>query len=497
MMEKFESRNPATGDVIATYPVHDEADVAAAVARARVGAQWWSQLSFTQRREHLRHWNAYLVRHVERLADVMHEEMGKPHSDAMLEAMLAIDHISWAAKNAAKVLGPRRVSSGLLMTDQSASLEYRPLGVVGVIGPWNYPVLTPIGSIGYALAAGNAVVFKPSEYTPGVGVWLADAFAQTVGHDVLQVVTGLGATGAALCTSGVNKLAFTGSTATGKKVMAACAQTLTPVVIEAGGKDSIIVDADADVAAAADAALWASMSNAGQTCIGMERAYVHERVYDDFIREIKKKAENLRAEPEGKLGPITMPSQVGVIQSHIEDAVARGAEFVVGDANAIGQRFIQPVILTDVPEDSLAVQEETFGPTLTVKKVADMDEAIELTNATRYGLGASIFSGSHGVELARRVRSGMASVNSVLAFAAVPALPFGGVGDSGFGRIHGADGLREFSYAKAITRRRMPTLLPALTFERKKTTERVMHRTITLLYGRGAEPRNTRKAKDI
>ena len=180
------------------------------------------------------------------------------------------------------------------MVNQSASVAFKPLGVVGVIGPWNYPVFTPLGSVAYALAAGNAVVFKPSEYTPGVGAWMVQAFQDAVGRPVLQLVTGLGETGAALCRAGVDKVAFTGSTATGKKVMAACAETLTPVVIEAGGKDSVIVDADADIEAAADAALWGACSNAGQTCIGVERVYVHEKVYDEFVSTITAKAAALR-----------------------------------------------------------------------------------------------------------------------------------------------------------------------------------------------------------
>ncbi|SDI81065.1 aldehyde dehydrogenase (NAD+) [Frankineae bacterium MT45] len=487
MTEKFESLNPATGDVVGTYPIHDTDDVAAAVARAREAAVWWSTLSFSGRREYLDKWNAVITRRIMQLANVSHEETGKPHGDAQLEIMIAIDHIAWAGSHAEKVLGPKKVSSGLLMANQAATVEYRPLGVVGVIGPWNYPVLTPMGSIAYALAAGNAVVFKPSEFSPGVGTWLADAWAEVApDHPVLQVITGLGATGAALCKAGVNKLAFTGSTATGKKVMAACAETLTPVVIEAGGKDSIIVDSDADVAAAADAALWGAMSNAGQTCIGMERAYVHERVYDEFIRELKAKAKavELSAEPGGLVGPITMPSQLKVIASHIADAADRGGTFILGGPNSVGDRYVQPTIITDVPEDSIAITEETFGPTLTVKKVSSMDEAVELTNATRYGLGASIFAKQRGMELARRVRSGMAAVNSVMAFAGVPALPFGGVGDSGFGRIHGADGLREFTYAKAITRQRMKPMLAAMTFERTAKTEKAITQLVTVLRGR-------------
>jgi acyl-CoA reductase-like NAD-dependent aldehyde dehydrogenase len=377
----------------------------------------------------------------------------------------------------------------LVMANQAATVEYLPLGVIGIIGPWNYPVFTPMGSIAYALAAGNAVVFKPSELTPGVGQWLAATFAEVVpDHAVFQVVTGLGETGAALCRAGVDKLAFTGSTATGKKVMAACAETLTPVVIEAGGKDAVLVDEDADIDAAADAALWGACSNAGQTCIGVERVYVHDRVYDEFLSRLLDKARDLRAEdtPGAKMGPITMPGQLDVIRSHITDAIERGGRAVLGGPGAVGERYVQPTVLVDVPEDSTAVQEETFGPTVTVTRVRDMDEAIEKANGTRYGLGSTVFSKARGMELARRIRSGMTAVNGVITFAAIPSLPFGGVGDSGFGRIHGPDGLKEFTYAKAIARQRFKPLLALTSFTRTAKADNRLTQIVTMLHGRGS-----------
>ena len=483
----FESLDPATGDVVGTHPIHTEAEVGEAVARAREAATWWSGLTFAERGKHLSAWKGVMTRRLAELADLMHREMGKPHGDAMLEASLAIDHLSWAAGHAEKVLKRRKVSSGLLMANQSATVEFRPLGVVGVIGPWNYPVFTPMGSIGYALAAGNAVVFKPSEFTPAVGEWLARTFQETVGHPVLQVITGLGETGAALCRSGVDKLAFTGSTATGKRVMAACAETLTPVVIEAGGKDSVIVAADADIDAAADAALWGACSNAGQTCIGVERVYVHEQVYDAFVAAVTEKAEGLSADTAvgSKIGPITMPSQVGLIRSHIQDALDRGGRAVVGGIDAVGERFVQPTILVDVPEDSLAVREETFGPTMTIAKVRDMDEAVALTNDNRYGLGNTVFSKDDGMAIAERVRSGMSAINGVISFAAIPSLPFGGVGDSGFGRIHGPEGLKEFTYAKAIARQRFKPVLALTSFTRSAAADKRLATIITMLHGRG------------
>jgi aldehyde dehydrogenase (NAD+) len=484
----FESLDPRTGDVVGTHPVHTPEEVRAAVARAHEEAAWWGALSFDKRGQHLQTWKGAMTRRLAQLAEVMHQETGKPHGDAMLEASLAIDHLSWAASHAEKVLKRRKVSSGLVMANQAAYVEYHPLGVVGVIGPWNYPVFTPMGSIAYALAAGNAVVFKPSEYTPGVAEWLARTFLESVGRPVLQVVTGYGETGAALCTAGVGKVAFTGSTATGKKVMGACAETLTPVVIEAGGKDALIVDEDADLEAAADAAVWGAYANAGQTCTGVERVYVHERVYDEFLDLVSAKSRAVTAHEghDSQIGPITMPSQLGVIRRHIEDALSRGGRALVGGADAVGERFVQPTVLVDVPEDSDAVQEETFGPTVTVAKVRDMDEAVERTNATRYGLGSTVFSKARGMELAARIRSGMTAVNGVITFAAIPSLPFGGVGDSGFGRIHGPDGLKEFTYAKAIARQRFKPLLALTTFARTEKADQQLASLITMLHGRGS-----------
>lgn len=384
----FDSLDPRTGAVVQSHPIHDEADVRAAVARARETATWWSGLSYDERKIILTAWKAEITHRIEELAGVVQRETGKPHGDALLECALAIDHLAWAAGNAEKVLKRRKVPSGLVMVNQKATVQYQPLGVIGVIGPWNYPVFTPMGSIAYALAAGNTVVFKPSELTPGVGEWLAQSFADVCQRPVLQVVTGLGDTGAALCRSGVDKVAFTGSPATGRRVMAACAETLTPVVIEAGGKDALIVDEDADVEAAADAAVWGACGNAGQTCAGVERVYVHEKVYDDFVSRVVAKTKEVTAldDPDSQIGPITMPGQVDIIRRHIDDALARGGTALAGGPVPEGATYVQPTVLVDVPEEAAAVQEETFGPTMTIAKVRDIDEAVERANGTRYGL---------------------------------------------------------------------------------------------------------------
>ena len=485
---KLESLNPVTGDLVAVHAIDDDASVEAAVARAREAVAWWTGLGFDGRKEVLAQWRGVLTRRMGQLADVIHQETGKPHSEAQLEIGLAIDHLAWAGSHAEKVLGRRRVPSGLLQANHSASVEYLPLGVVGVIGPWNYPVYTPMGSISYALAAGNPVVFKPSELTPGVGVWLADSMSEVVpDHALLQVVIGYGDTGTALCRSAIDKLAFTGSTSTGKLVMATCAERLTPVVIECGGKDALLVDEDADIIDAADAAAWGAFTNAGQTCIGVERIYVHERVYAEFLAELSMRARGLRAGQDAELGPMTRADQVDVVRSHIDDALAKGGRAVVGGAVPSGARFIQPTVLVDVPEDSAAITEETFGPTVTVTKVDSMDEAVALANGSKYGLGSAVFSAKRGRELARSLRSGMTSVNSVIGFAGIPALPFGGVGDSGFGRIHGPDGLKEFTFAKAVARKRMKPVMNLTTFDRSTKTDTSFATLVTAVYGRATQ----------
>ncbi|HXP20095.1 MAG TPA: aldehyde dehydrogenase family protein [Streptosporangiaceae bacterium] len=485
----FDTLNPATSEVIGTFPIFGEDEVNDAVARAHEAAAWWGKLGWKERQRRLMAWKSYLIRYIGRLSELVHTETGKPLADAQLEILLAIVHIDWAARHARKILGPQRVRSGIVAINQASCLEYQPLGVVGVIGPWNYPVFTPMGSIAYALAAGNAVVFKPSEFTPAVGGALVSSFAEVVpDYPVLQLVTGLGETGSHLARSAVSKIAFTGSATTAKKVMAACAENLTPIVAECGGKDALIVAADANLDAAADGAVWGALSNAGQTCIGVERIYVAQDIYHTFLEKLAERVSALRPgdDREADYGPMTMPGQVDVIEQHIADAVASGGRAVVGGLGSIRRPYVGPVILADVPESSSAVTDETFGPTMTVTPVTDLAEGVRLANASRYGLGTSIFAKNKkaAMQAARALRSGMTSINSVISYASVPALPFGGSGESGFGRIHGADGLREFSRAKAITRQRMKPLVNLTAFTRTDADMKKILSLATILHGK-------------
>jgi acyl-CoA reductase-like NAD-dependent aldehyde dehydrogenase len=502
MAPMLETMNPATGEVLATFPVHGHREVDAAVASARPAAVWWADLGWDGRKIRLLAWKSYLTRYLARLAQLVHEETGKPVDDARLEIVLAIVHIDWAAKHAKDVLKARRVRSGLIAMNLAATVEYQPLGVVGVIGPWNYPVFTPVGSIAYALAAGNAVVFKPSELTPATGHWLVNSFAEallTIGdsHEpVLQLVTGPGTTGDALARSGVAKIAFTGSAATARKVMAAAADTLTPVIAECGGKDALLIAADADLDAAVDAAAWGAMSNAGQTCVGVERVYVADTVYHTFVEKLTDRVQTLRPGdyPGASYGPMTLPSQAAIVAKHVSEAIDRGAHAAVGGPESVAGTWVRPVVLTGAPEDSTAVSEETFGPTVTVTSVPDLAAAVALANGSRYGLGSAVFTKkrSAGLTAARSLHTGMTSVNSIIGFVTVPALPFGGTGESGFGRIHGADGLREFARPKAITRQRFKPVLKLTSFDRSpRDTERFVL-LASMLHGRVYRARSGR-----
>jgi len=487
--ETFDTVNPATGEVIATFGVHGQPEVDAAVERAREAATWWSGLGWKDRRTRLLAWKSHLIRYIGRLAELVHTETGKPLDDAKLEILLAVVHLDWAARNAHRVLRPLRTRRGLLAVNLAATVEYPPLGVIGVLGPWNYPVFTPMGSIAYALAAGNAVVFKPSELTPATGGWLVSSFAEVVpAQPVLQLVTGAGETGQALARSGVDKISFTGSSETARKVMAACAENLTPLLAECGGKDAFLVASDANLDAAADAAAWGAVWNAGQNCIGVERIYVADDVYHTFLEKLAERLSQARPgdDRESAYGPMTRPAQADVVEDHVADALARGGRAVLGGMQSIRRPYVDPVILADVPERSLAIQDETFGPTITVTKVADLAEGAALANASRYALGSTVFAGNRkrALAAARAMRSGMTAINSVIGFATVPALPYGGNGDSGFGRIHGPDGLREFTWAKSITRVRMRPPLKLTTLSR---TDKDLTRLLTgatLLHGR-------------
>ncbi len=485
----FEKFDPRSGEVLASYQNFSRDEVFEVVEKAHDAAIRWQEFGFTARKRVLLRWASYITKNQKQISQLIESECGKPLGDATLEVSISIDHISWAAKYAQQIMRRQDRPSGLLMFNMKAQVQRSPVGVVGVIGPWNYPIFTPIGSIAYALAAGNAVVFKPSEFTPGVGKWLADSFAQVAPFEnILTTVTGLPDTGKALTQARVNKISFTGSTRTAKKVAASCAESMIPVVLECGGKDPVIVAKDADIKLAAEYALWSAMANAGQSCIGAERVYVVESVAEEFVDVITKMAKDLKVGKD--YGPATMPSQLQVIQSHLDNAASKGAKFLVGGSDSIKGAFVEPVIMIDVPEDSTAMTEETFGPTLAINKVTDTEEAIRLSNASNYGLAAAVFSKRNGEKIASQLACGMVSINSVFLFAAIASVPFGGVKNSGYGRIHGAEGLLEYTYARTVVETRFKIPLKFTSFKRTKLSETVLTTLIKKIHGRNLKKKS-------
>lgn len=472
-MTHFDSLNPRSGEVIANHQIFTKEAVNGAVKLASDSAAQWQGLKFAARKRVLLLWKREIAKRADEFAEIIALETGKPIGDAQLEVSIAIAHLSWAAKKAGFYLKEQRRKPGLLMFNMQAEVQRIPYGVIGVIGPWNYPMFTPMGSISYALAAGNTVVFKPSEFTPGVGVLLAETFnkVSAIPH-VLTTITGLGETGKFLCESPINKLAFTGSTRTAKIVAETCAKNMTPVLLECGGKDPVLVDKDANIKLAAEYTIWSAMANAGQSCIGAERVYVHEKVSEKFQRAVLDIVKNL--EPGTNYGPATMPKQLEIIRGHIQDATNAGAKMLFGDVFSVNERIVNPVVMADVPENCSAMTDETFGPTIAINTVKTMTEAIELSNASEYGLGASVFSKRNGYAIAKRLECGMVGINTAFTFAAIPSVPFGGAKQSGYGRIHGPEGLFEFTYARTYVQPRFEIPLRATSFKRTQAQEKLI-----------------------
>jgi acyl-CoA reductase-like NAD-dependent aldehyde dehydrogenase len=488
--------NPATGEVIAHVPDAAPEAVADVVRRARVAQPGWEAMGFEGRGRVMLRAQKWLMDHADRVARTIVSETGKTFEDAQLaEITYGGGAFGFWAKNAAGFLADEKVrTSSVLVKGKALKVRYAPLGVIGVIGPWNYPFTNSFGDCIPALMAGNAVVLKPSEETPLTSMLMEEALRECgLPADVFQVVTGRGETGAALVDH-VDMVMFTGSTATGKKVLARAAETLTPVSLELGGKDPMIVLSDADVERAANAAVYYSMQNSGQTCISVERVYVEAPVYDEFVAKVTEKARAIRqGDPSGgpgtvEVGAMTFPKQVDIVEDHVNDAVEKGAKVLVGGKRREGRgRFFEPTVLVDVDHSMKAMTEETFGPTLPIMKVADAEEAIRLANDSPYGLGASVFTKdvARGEQVARRVEAGSVDVNDAMVNYSALELPMGGWKSSGLGTRHGAAGIRKYTKQQALLVSRFHPKRDLHMFPYKARTTNAVMRALKLLYGRG------------
>ena len=486
--------NPATGDVIGHVDDMTPEQVEALVERGRRAQPEWEALGFDGRGEVMRELRYWIVQNRDRVLDVLLKENGKTREDALLAEMFYVcDALGFWARHARKYLADERIKThSPLLMGKRVVLRHRPHGVVGVIGPWNYPLTNSFGDCIPALMAGNAVVLKPSEVTPLTNLMLGEAMREIgAPPDALLVATGAGQAGAALIEH-VDMVHFTGSTATGRKVAVEAARRLIPVSLELGGKDPMIVLREADVERAANMAVQWSMSNSGQICIAVERVYVEEPVYDEFVQKVVEKTRALRQGPPGTpggvdVGAMTNAPQVEIVRNHVQDALDKGADVLVGGKASQGPgQFFEPTVLTGVDHTMKIMTEETFGPTLPIMKVRDADEAVRLANESRYGLNSSVFSKdiAKGEHVARQLHAGNACVNDALMNYLALEAPFGGSRESGLGARHGAPGIRKYCATQTLLITRFGPKKEFGMYPNKAWQAKAFERVMVAMWGR-------------
>src|SRR5438876_372477 len=456
---------PGSGKLLGEVRVATAAQVRETVAAAKAAQVEWARKSFAERREVLLRFKDLLLQRADEFCDHISRENGKTRNEALfMEVLPVADATTWYANNARKLLKDEKLSLHMFPHKKSY-LRFYPRGVIGLISPWNYPFSIPTGDAVAALMAGNAVIVKPSEYTPII-MEKTRALLEEAGlpRGLFGVVQGKGDVGAALIASGVNMIVFTGSVATGKKVNMAAAEQMIPCVLELGGKDPAIVFPDADLDAAAKKIAWGAFANSGQTCASVERVYVHESVAKPFTERVVALARKLRqGEPnqyDVDLGAMTTQMQVEIVRRHLDEARQRGAKVLAGGGIEVtpeGARFVQPTVLTDTTPDMAIVREETFGPMLPIMTFRSEEDAVRLANDSSYGLSAYVFTKNRAraERLANQLAAGTVMHNDTLYTHAAPETPWGGVKASGLGRVHGKHALRDFSEVRHVNLERI------------------------------------------
>ncbi len=488
--------NPATGALLSTIPIVGAAELERLAATAREAQPQWAAIGFEARARVMRRAQKWILDSAERVLDTVVSETGKTYEDAQL-ADLGYTSVAlgfWA-KQAGRYLADERVPSwnNPLTAGKKLVLRYEPHGLVGVIGPWNYPIVNAFGDCIPALMAGNAVILKPSEVTPLSSLLMAEMLRECGLPDgVFAVATGDGSTGQALIEQ-VDCVMFTGSTRTGKAVMKAAAERLVPCYLELGGNDPMVVCADADVDRAANAASFYSMNNAGQVCISVERCYVEAPVYDEFVAKVTETVRGLRqgasTEPGSvDVGAVIFPPQLDIVEDHVRDAVDKGARVLTGGhGHSERGRFYEPTVLVDVDHTMKIMREETFGPTLPIMKIASAEEGIRLANDSDYGLQASVWTKDlgRGEQLARRMQAGSVCVNDVQANYLALNLPMGGWKTSGIGTRHGANGIRKYCKTQSLLVTRFGPKRDIWMFPYSRRSTMFLRRAFKTAYGRG------------
>jgi succinate-semialdehyde dehydrogenase/glutarate-semialdehyde dehydrogenase len=497
---KISSVNPATGELLREFECASTRDVSEAVARAQIAQMTWAEVGVSQRVAVLREFQRGLLEKKSEIAEAITREAGKPVAEALTtEVLVVLDAARFLIDNAYRFLRDEPVPHGNLATKlKRGRLLRQPYGVIGIISPWNYPFSIPATETLAALVAGNAVLLKPSEFTSLVGLELQSLLhAAGVPRDVFHVVTGDGATGVALIQSKIDKLIFTGSVATGKRIAVAAAERLLPVVLELGGKDPMLVLDDADVEVASSAAVWGAFVNAGQTCLSVERCYVHRRLYDDFLGACVEKAKKLRVgkgmDRESDIGPMIHERQLRTVEAHAEDAIARGARVLAGGRRLpeLGKNFYAPTVLADVTHEMSIMREETFGPVLPVMAFDSDVQVVRLANDSDFGLAASIWTRDRqrGEWLARRIQAGTVMVNDVVSCFGISEAPHGGMKSSGVGRTHGRFGLEEMVRLKYVDTDLMPGMKKVWWYGYGESFPRQMEGFLEMQFARSLQDR--------
>lgn len=481
--------NPATGEQFGQLRMSTESEIALSRREMAAAAVKWSGRSVRERVKAVRQLQRLLIDEMDEITAVMNQDGGKSRQDALAELFMTVDLINQYCKHAPEWLARQSISPGLQIFKR-AYLEQKPYGVVGVIGPWNYPLVLMIPPIVSALLAGNTVIAKPSEVTAATGEMI-DKLFQRVPElaPYVRFLHGDGRVGAALVQSKPDLIFLTGSTKTGKLVMKAAAENMTPVICELGGKDPMIVLEDADVEAAAQWGVWGAFYNSGQTCMAVERVYVVDAVYEQFLEAVVEKTKQLKVgyspllENHNDMGPLTFQRQIDIIEAHVQDALQRGARILVG-----GERdgmFMQPTVMVDVDHTMMLMQEETFGPIMPIMRVDNELHAIQLANHSNFGLSASVWSQdlARAARVAEQLEVGSVNINDTMSHFAIPHLPFGGVKDSGIGRTHSRRDMLQFTQPRAVVVGKPPMGFDIATILRQPGRYKLSAAILRLAFG--------------